>query len=493
MDVLWWRRHAAACLVALVAILACAPTPARADFELGLQDPSFNLPASDPANQFAYHTLAAIHGSTIRLSVDWPSIAPNDTLPPLLFNASNPADPQYHWAPLDAAIETAVAHHLGVILQVDGAPPWAQPSGRPSWADGFPYPSAWNPDPGAFAQFMGAAARRYSGHFPDPAHPGKNLPRVRDWEIWNEENLPYDLTAPDLVAEYRALLDGAYAAIKAVDPTDVVAIGGLAPVSFVGKLSISPLTFAAQLMCLNRVGVAFVRRNSCQPAHFDVLATHPYTLSATPTKHAYHYDDVLIGDMNKISSLVSTANALHAVQPAIQAQTWVTEWGWFTDPPDTQVGDPPALTARYVAYSMYEMWRAGVSRVIWFVAQDAAVTGQNSPSFFYGGGLYDSSGRPKPTLRAFAFPFVAGVSHRRGFGWGRAPVGGGGRVVVEQRAGRRWRRVALARTGPDGVFFARFRARHNGFYRARVVHGAVSLAYDSTPIPPRQTHAFYSG
>jgi len=58
--------------------------------------------------------------------------------------------------------------------------------------------------------------------------------------------------------------------------------------------------------------------------------------------------------------------------------------------------------------------------------------------------------------------------------------------VVERGAGRGWKRIATLRTGSDGVFLLRFRARANGRYRARVAHGPVSLAYDSTAIPPRR-------
>ncbi len=45
--------------------------------------------------------------------------------------------------------------------------------------------------------------------------------------------------APNLVTEYRSLLNAAYAPIKSVSRSDIVAIGGLAPVSFI-KQSRSP-------------------------------------------------------------------------------------------------------------------------------------------------------------------------------------------------------------------------------------------------------------
>lgn len=151
--------------------------------------------------------------------------------------------------------------------------------------------------------------------------------------------------------------------------------------------------------------------------------------------------------------------------------------------------------ARYVAWGMYEMWRAGVNVLIWLGVRDppGIQACGTQPLATIGGGLYAANGRPKLTLRAFAFPFVAGVVNGRGFAWGRAPVSRRSRVTVQRRAGRRWTLVARVTAAADGTFYARFRARGHGTYRAVVARGPVSLSYNSKPIPPRRTHAFYSG
>ena len=308
-----------------------------------------------------------------------------------------------------------------------------------------------------------------------------------------EENLPHPLGAPNLVEEYRAMLNAAYAGIESVDRAAKVVVGGLAPVGFESR-SISPLKFAARLMCLRRVGVRFLRNRACpQRARFDIFAIHPYTLAATPTKHAYHYDDILIGDVAKIATAVKSADRLHTVAPRTRHPIWATEWGWFTNPPDKVVGDAWSTAGRYVAFSLYEMWGAGISMITWLTVQDPDIKASNVPVFTLGGGLYDKRGRAKPSLRAFEFPFVALI--RRGWTsvWGRAPVSRQAMVVVQRRGRRGWLRVASARTGTDGVFTARFSARRNGVYRARLSTGLSSLAYDSHPIPPRRTHLAYSG
>jgi hypothetical protein len=307
------------------------------------------------------------------------------------------------------------------------------------------------------------------------------------YEIWNEENLPQTLMAPNLVGEYRALLNSAYSAIKGVSSSDLVAVGGFAPVSY-ENISMSPLTMAAQLLCLHRINTHYVKTASCPvKAHLDALAIHPYSLDATATKHAYHYDDVLIGDMGKVATLVQSAERLHTALPSENYKIWVTEWAWFTNPPNTAVGDPGPIAARYTAYSMYEMWRAGVSLVIWFTTRDPADI-NGVPINDYGQSLYYASGKPKLTLSAFSFPVIAAVAHDRGLVWGRAPASGRTRVTIQHEVGRRWNTIGTARTSTDGVFQFHFTANRNGTYRAKLANGRTSLAYSSVPIPPVRTH-----
>jgi hypothetical protein len=337
--------------------------------------------------------------------------------------------------------------------------------------------------------FARAAAKRYSGSFADPLHPGADLPRVKDWEIWNEENLPWYLAAPHPIDEYRALLNAGYSAIKTVHSDNTIVMGGLAPVSFLPPRSVSPLKFAAELMCLRRVGTKFVRGASCPTrARFDIFADHPYSLASTPTKHAYRYDDVLVGDMGKIAAIVRAADTLRTILPDTGHKVWVTEFGWFTNPPNKAVGDSPATAARYVAYSMYEMWRAGVSLVSWFTLQDYPPADYDQPTITPGGGLETNSGRAKPMMSAFGFPMIAAVARHRGFVWGRAPEMRSVRVVVQRSVDHRWVRLATVRTASDGVFLVEFSAKDNGLHRAAVVRGPVSLAYNSTPIPPKRIH-----
>lgn len=484
-------RWTAALLVGLVALAVMAGAArAASTFQLGFQDGGFTAPAGSPSAQIAEHAMQVVKGSVVRLPVNWASVAPNTATMPQGFDPSNPADPHYNWTAVDATVRSAAQVHARVILSPLDAPLWAEGPNRPAYTNPLTiYPGAWDPNAAEFGQFVQAAATRYSGSFPDPLNPGKTLPRVSYWEMWNEENLPVYFAGPDVVDEYRALLNAGYAAVKSVHSSNLVVFGGLAPVSYIPPLSTTPLQFAAAVMCLHRVGTNYRANPLCpQRAEFDVFAIHPYSLADTPTKHAYAYDNVLVGDMGKVATLVRAGDRLHTVAPRIRHQIWVTEFAWYTDPPDTLIGDSPRVSARYVAYSMYEMWRSGVDLVIWDTVQDTPA--QDG----LGGGLYYLSSAAKPDLWAYAFPFIASVHRGSGFAWGRVPVSRRIRVRVERRYGRHWRVVATTRTAADGVFQARFRAHGNGLYRAVSAHVRPSLAYNSRPIPPKLTHPqVYSG
>jgi hypothetical protein len=442
---------------------------------VGLQDSSLDGAGGPAKSAAAYGVMSAVGGSVVRLNAFWSDISP--TRPGA---STTPSDPAYRWAALDTAVRNATARHVTPLLTISTAPKWAQGPREPA---NLPIGvGAWDPGPADLGRFAQAVAERYSGGFPDPLHPDRALPRVMYFEVWNEPNLPLFLAAPHLVAEYRSMLGYAYRAIKAVDPTDQVVMGGLAPVAYLPGLTVSPLKFAADMMCLRRTGARFVRTGHCRATPFDIFAEHPYSLTVTPTQPAGSYDDVLVADVHKLRDLLNAASRLHTIGRGPHP-LWFTEWGWVTRPPDSKVGDSFSTAARYVAYSMYEMWRAGGSLVVWQGIRDG------TPGQLGGSGLETGSGRVKPSLKAFGVPFIASVTRGRGFAWGRVPVSLPASVAVQRRTRHGWRTVAHAETGADGVFSVGFRARGNAVFRAQ--SGAItSLPYYSARIPARRTHLF---
>jgi hypothetical protein len=463
------RAGLVAALVAVWLVLGCGSSQAQ-PFQLGLEDVGFGASASSIHQRDAYGALRATDASVMRTGVDWAQIAPDGPAPPSGFHAADPNDPHYRWSNLDAIVRAGAAHHQQILVDIWNAPSWAKGPGTPG---SEVFEGAWNPSLADYTAFLHALAVRYSGRF-------DGLPRIRYWEPWDEPNLPYWFPVPNPVTEYRALLDRAYSVLKAVNRDNEVVFGGLAPVK-PNPESYPPMDFAADVLCLERIGSQFRPAPSCrQRPKFDIFGFHSYTLGATPTAHAAIPGDVFVGDMGEVHNLVQELDRL---QRGANYPIWVTEFDWFTNPPNPYLGDPPAMAARYVAYALYEMWRSGVSLVSWDGITDPP---PSSPEA--GSGLYLLSGEPKLDLRAFAFPVVASVTGERGYVWGRAPVSRRVRVVVQREVRGRWAAIARVLTGTRGIFSISFRARGNGLYRARVLGGPVSLPYDSAPIPPSYTH-----
>ena len=347
------------------------PSLAQAQFQLGLQDPWLQTTSSPTNNTAAYNVFSTIDGKFERIGINWYQIAPA-TLP-TGFDAADPDSAGYRWTALDAAIKLAAEHHKQVILTEVRAPTWAIGPNHPtSPISGDITVGAWDPNVAMFGQFIHALAARYSGSFVSAA--SGRLPRVRYFEIWNEENISGYLAAPSNVTEYRKLLNAGYQAVKSVHADNQVIFGGMAGVGGYDPWSIPPLKFAAQVMCLRRVGHRFIRSGPCPvKARFDILAEHPYAFASSPTKHAYKYDDLLVADMPKLRTLLDTATRLHTIKGS-NKPLWATEFGWATNPPNTPIGDSPANAARYVAYALYELWAAGVSTVVYAPIIDSPLT-----------------------------------------------------------------------------------------------------------------------
>jgi hypothetical protein len=484
------RRNLIA-LVAAVGALALLPAAAQAKFQLGLQDTTLDGTLSTAVSEPGYQALSRTSGNVVRVNVAWYVVAGGGPTMAAGFDLSNPSDPHYNWAAVDNAVRRATAHHLQVMLMLFRAPRWAQGPGAPSPTSSAGLnlgPGAWKPNPTMYRQFVSAVAQRYSGTFPDPKNPGANLPDVKDYEIWNEENLWRYVAGPNTVGQFRNLLSAGYNAVKGVDRSDQVVLGGLAPISPQGIYSTHPLTFAEQLFCVKPKGNHYVR--TCkEKVRFDEFAAHPYTLAGTPTKPAFNRNDLLIADAWKLRGLLRAAEKLHTINSGPHP-LWNTEWAWFTNPPNATYGDSPHTAARYVAYSMYLMWKAGFSMVIWQTLADTGVVANGSAN---GGGLETQANVPKPQMTAFGFPLIASVTRKGGYAWGRAPMRRKVTVFVQHLVKGKWKRVAKTKTDGWGVFQVRFKAGGNGTYRAQAAGGATSLPYFSAKIPAKRTHAFNFG
>lgn len=192
--------------MAFMLLLALAlPSPSSAS-------PNLNKAIWGPATPAAFSEYSRLGVGIYQMSVSWASVAPTRPDKP-----RSPSDPAYHWlTELDSAIALAKKRGIRLSVNLTFAPMWANGHSQRRWAPR---------DPGDFADFAAAAARRY--------------PYVRYWQIWSEPsrrqnfmplsrvNSPRPLTRNEKRGPrlYSKILDASYQAIHDVNRKDLV-IGG---------------------------------------------------------------------------------------------------------------------------------------------------------------------------------------------------------------------------------------------------------------------------
>ncbi len=438
-----------ACLLAAGITVSVSPARAAPPFRTAIIPEDVVSPSN---YQLEYSRIKAAGASAVRLVFSWAQIAPATR--PSGFNPVNPADPAYDWETVDHDIILARAHGLEPILGLYGAPIWAQqkvPPGVPHGSRDGPY----KPSPQKFGQFARAAALRYSGSF--RRDDGVLLPRVRNWIAWNEPNIYVFLSPQNLDGKpfspiwYRKLVNAFSSSVHAVHGDNVVIAGATAPFGIARR--ISPLTFMRDMLCMSK---GRKPHPTCkQYASFDVWAHHPYT-RGDPFHHAQSPDDVSLGDLPDMHLLINAAARAHHIRSKHKVQFWVTEFSYDSRPPNaSKLVVPILLHARYVAESLYQMWRSGVSLGTWFLLRDAAGVGTPKSGLYFNGSPDEndlSHDWPKPALYAFRFPFVAYRDGKTVSVWGRTANSRAASVAIEVGTAYGWRRIATLRAGGNGIF-----------------------------------------
>lgn len=164
--------------------------------------------ATEPCSAFPVYRELGV--DIFQFQLHWNEVAPTRPRHP-----RHPGDPAYHWGPVDEVVEAARADRVALAAQVMRTPPWA--NGGRSWQ--------WAPNhPGAYADFVHAAARRY--------------PTIRRWMIWGEparaENFRPMRRGTATTRTTTPSLDRSYAALETVIGANVVRadmtlIGGTVP------------------------------------------------------------------------------------------------------------------------------------------------------------------------------------------------------------------------------------------------------------------------
>jgi hypothetical protein len=457
-------------LLAVAAVLAW-PHPDRAGAALKPLNTGVSYVYGSEPIEFAHvrHAGARLVQTPLR----WASVAPR-TLP-ANWNPEDPADPHYSWEATDIWVKNAVEAGLTPLLQVRGAPLWAQQCPSPTSTDAPCKPLA-----SALAAFATAAARRYSGRFGD-------LPQVRYWQALNETNLslffePQFENGKAVSANlYRPLLNAFTAAVKSVDSSDLVIAAGLGPIAVPGY-TIGPMQFARELLCMKGREHPRPQKGDCGGGvHFDIFDIHPYTTGG-PT-HQGGKNDVELGDLSKLQTLLGAADrAGRIVGQFNRTPLWITEFSWDSKPPDPG-GLPMDIEKQWIPEALYHAWQDGIGNFFWFSLSDFPPEPQLPFSETLQSGLYfwaphAAEQQPKELLASFRFPFVAIPRSGGLFIWGRTPTSEPGKVAIQVWRRGHWRRATVVRADRDGLFTGTL---HYAYGRSG--QGAVRARYEKQSSP----------
>ena len=364
-------------VLALAALLACLalalrPAPASA-LQAGFLDPSFQVAQPD----VFWGDMAALKGKVVRYDVYWRDIAPQRPAAP-----RDPASPVYSFAVLDGLVSDAAAHKADVILTIWRTPNWARANKS---AGGNSY--AFAPNLRDFGDFVHAIATRYSGKFdPDGAGPLGVLPKVKNWEMWNEPNYIGALrpqksgnraVSPSI---YAGILNKGYGEIKKVDKTMKV-LGGAMNRGFGGKGSVAALVFLRGMKKAN--------------AKFDIATVHPY-----PPTGVEGLDDGTTAPNITLINFKEYEKELDKLYKPKKYDIWFTEYGAQSEPDSN--GASLADQALFVkqAFKKIKTKHPRVKRVLWFMLRDEPLE-QPGQSDKWQSGLRDENGNKKPAYTAW--------------------------------------------------------------------------------------------
>ena len=294
----------------------------------------------------------------------WNEIAPSRPADP-----TDPQDPAYQWPEdIALAVREAKRYRMRVALQLIYSPSWAN-RGRPR---------EWAPNPRAFAEFAGAAARRY--------------PSVRLWMVWGEPSrhgnfypLPPNRSRGPRV--YSRILDAAYGALKRVRRRNLV-IGG----NTFTTGDIRPLRF-----------IRSMRLPNGRRPRMDLYGHKPFTRRRPALSRSYLGSGY--ADFSDLDTLAGWLDRYLGRPGGRAIRLFISE---FTAPTD----HPNAIFNFHVSRRTQAVWLGAALRITrrwpriytlgWFTLYDQP---PNGPGGTAGSetnwGLLDWRARPKPAYHAY--------------------------------------------------------------------------------------------
>ena len=306
------RLHSIRPRALLAAVLAAAATSlgvAAADahaargMEIAVQDDNVFVNQSYFNRDKALRLARAFGATRIRVNVVWAY-----TLPPGPRNSTTkPSRLDYQFGIVDNAINAAARYGMRVHLSLTGP--------APAWATGNHRVGPNRPDPVAYGEWAGIAARHFRG-------------RVDRISIWNEANLrPWLSPLGASPSIYRKLYQQGYAAVKAGAPGMKVLIGETSPYGRRG-FATKPIAWLRKTLCVSKRGK---RKRSCPKLKADGYAHHPYDFL-----HAANYrypgkDNATMGTLRNLTRALDRFSRSGALRKngGGRMPLFLTEYGYF--------------------------------------------------------------------------------------------------------------------------------------------------------------------
>jgi hypothetical protein len=301
---------------AIAGLAAAAPSKAPRGF--------IGMSPQGPTDAADYELMRLAGVKSVRLPMNWKEVMPR---------ASERFDP--NWTLFDDQVRIAAEQRIRAFPFLWGTPEWVSPNlGRE--------PVASSRQQREWLRFLRFAANRYG---PDGEFWSENpgLPRlpVRQWEIWNEENIVTFSRLPD-PDTFGSLIRISGRLLHRLDPGSTVILGGLFGRPLQVPPNIHPDTFLAGLY-----EIPGIKR------HFDGVALHPY-----------------VADARTMEPQIERLREVMRRNGDARTKLYVTEMGWGSDGFESRWERGPRGQARELDRSFAMLvanrgrWRIG--GVWWF-------------------------------------------------------------------------------------------------------------------------------
>jgi len=238
----------------------------------------------------------------------------------------------YDWTLPNSIMSHAAERGLRVLLMADTAPSWASGANKadPNWFSTPPI------DPADYGAFTGKLAERYGagGDFWTENPELIEVP-LAGIEIWNEQNgeVFWGGLSPE-PAHYTAMLQSAYTAIKAVDPSITVVVGGLAAGGGTyddGDCDGTPDGGVLPGHGVNAVNYLEDMYAAGAQGYFDAVGWHPYVFDPDAEQtmpELLEYDECSM--WSQMAETPESARSLMTANGDSAKEIWITEAGYPT-------------------------------------------------------------------------------------------------------------------------------------------------------------------